>query len=165
MFDQPMAHRRGPLGAVSHHDLDRLIADRFKKARLPVVLQPKRIKCIDQLFSSRVRDRTDLINQQRTECPQGFDNSFSVRERSTVTNNDPHDRSSVWPQIHCGQSRRKRTMRELEGVDWVESERSQEEPKRRISVMSEKRKLCLSAGILMFAVATFAMAGSPRPSV
>src|SRR5207302_3564296 len=95
VFDQPVAHRRGRLGTVAHHYIDRLITDCFKKARLPVILEPKGIKSIDQLLSSRVRDGADLIHQQRSESPQGFNKSFSFGECSTVANDDPHDWSSV----------------------------------------------------------------------
>src|SRR2546425_6477535 len=117
-----MAHGGGPLGAVGHHRIDHLIADRSKKARLPIILEPCRIKSVNQLLSSGVRDGADLIHQRRSECPQGFDKSFSFGECSTVANDDPHDWSSVrqankdYPGSHLVRRRNRELAVELEDL-------------------------------------------------
>src|SRR5713226_1747949 len=90
-----MAHWRGPLCAVSHHDVDHIVADVFEETRLPVVLEPRWIKGVEQLLGRRVGDGADLVHQRWAENPEGFYEPFPFRERPAVADDDTHDSGTV----------------------------------------------------------------------
>src|SRR5712692_279766 len=90
-----MSHWRGPLCAVGHHGVDHLVADVFEETRLPVVLEPRWIKGVEQLLGCGVGDGADLVHQRWAEYPEGFQESFSLRERPSVADADTRDSGAV----------------------------------------------------------------------
>jgi hypothetical protein len=67
ILEQGMTHRRGWRRAVRDHGVDRLVADLVKKARLPVVLDPGRVRGVEHRLDGRVGRRPELIDERRVE--------------------------------------------------------------------------------------------------
>src|SRR5579862_659897 len=90
-----MAHLRGTFCTVSLHRIDYAVVDFFEETRLPVVLEPGRIETVDKFLCSRIRDGSDLINQDGAESSKRFHDTLAFLDWPVVTERNTYDRSSV----------------------------------------------------------------------